>query len=45
MAGFLGKSTPVFDIAQHYQKGDTQDMLVRNTHLGAALASTFSSAS
>jgi ribulose-5-phosphate 4-epimerase/fuculose-1-phosphate aldolase len=42
MAGFLGTHIPVYDIAQYYQDGDAQDMLVRNTRLGAALASHFS---
>lgn len=41
MAGFVGTHTPVFDIAKHYESGDTQDMLVRNTRLGAALAASF----
>lgn len=43
MAGFLGTQTPVFDIAKYYKEGDMQDMLVRNTHLGGALASHFAS--
>ena len=42
MAGFLTTETPNFDIAKHYQSGDKHDMLVRNTHLGGALASYFS---
>ncbi|KAL9106652.1 MAG: hypothetical protein Q9227_008372 [Pyrenula ochraceoflavens] len=42
MAGFLGTASPVFDIAKYYQPDDRQDLLVRNTHLGAALASYFS---
>jgi ribulose-5-phosphate 4-epimerase/fuculose-1-phosphate aldolase len=42
MAGFLGdKGVPNFDIADFYQPGDTQDLLISNTRLGAALASTF----
>ena len=41
MAGFLGKSTPVFDIAEFYEPGDRKDMLVRNIKFGAALASSF----
>ncbi|KEF52687.1 uncharacterized protein A1O9_11104 [Exophiala aquamarina CBS 119918] len=43
MAGFLGHSTPIFDIAKHYQSDDLQDLLIRNTRLGEALASHFSS--
>lgn len=42
MAGFLGSEVPVFDIADAYRAEDTRDMLVRNTHLGAALAAEFS---
>jgi len=42
MAGFLGPKVPVFEIADAYRKTDTQDMLVRNIHLGAALAAEFS---
>ena len=41
MAGFLGTSTPVFDIAKHYEASDRKDMLIRSTKLGAALASHF----
>ena len=41
MAGFLGKHTPVWDIDTAYQDGDTYDMLVRNTRLGASLATSF----
>lgn len=41
MAGFLGSSTPVYDIGRHYEAGDRRDMLVRNMKLGAALASHF----
>ncbi|KAI9705366.1 MAG: hypothetical protein M1820_005196 [Bogoriella megaspora] len=41
MAGFLGTRTPVWDIANAYQDGDTKDMLVRNTRLGASLAESF----
>lgn len=42
MAGFLGSKAPVFDIADVYQPGEQQDMLVRNARLGNALASHFS---
>ncbi|PCH04729.1 Hypothetical protein PENO1_026270 [Penicillium occitanis (nom. inval.)] len=42
MAGFLGSKTPVFDIADYYRENDTRDLLVRDEHLGAALASHFS---
>ncbi|ORY55879.1 class II aldolase and Adducin N-terminal domain-containing protein [Pseudomassariella vexata] len=41
MAGFLGHWAPVFDIASAYQPSDAKDMLVRNEHLGAALAKCF----
>ena len=42
MAGFLGsQGTPVFDIAKYLQDDDLQDMLVRNQHLGDALAGYF----
>ena len=42
MAGFLGsQGTPVFDIAKYFQDDDLQDMLVRNQHLGDALAGYF----
>ena len=42
MAGFLGNRTPIFEIADVYRPEDIQDSLVRNTHLGGALASHFS---
>ena len=49
MAGFLGPEVPVFDIAPLYKEAGTpvekQDMLVNNSHLGAGLASKFSSGS
>jgi ribulose-5-phosphate 4-epimerase/fuculose-1-phosphate aldolase len=32
----------VYDISDYYNSEDIQDMLVRNTHLGAGLASLFS---
>ncbi|KAI0095557.1 class II aldolase and Adducin N-terminal domain-containing protein [Nemania sp. FL0031] len=41
LAGFLGESVPVFDIARHYLANDTQDLLVRSVRLGAALAEEF----
>lgn len=42
MAGFLGaRGAPVFDIANHTGPEDVPNMLVCNTHLGAALASCF----
>ncbi|KAI1145836.1 class II aldolase and Adducin N-terminal domain-containing protein [Nemania diffusa] len=44
LAGFLGESVPVFDIAKHYLANDTQDLLVRNPRLGAALAAEFGAA-
>ncbi|RDL35801.1 Uncharacterized protein BP5553_06413 [Venustampulla echinocandica] len=43
MAGFLGETTPVFDIRKHIKTSDCPDMLVRNVHLGANLATHFSS--
>ncbi|GAB1319791.1 Methylthioribulose-1-phosphate dehydratase [Madurella fahalii] len=42
MAGYLGQRVPVFDISQYYLPNDTQDLLVRNERLGAALAAEFS---
>ncbi|KAK0611664.1 class II aldolase/adducin N-terminal [Immersiella caudata] len=41
MAGFLGHDVPVFDIATVYSDGEQEDLLVRNSHLGTALASKF----
>lgn len=41
MAGFLGHWVNVFDISSAYQTADKRDMLVRNEHLGAALAKCF----
>lgn len=41
MAGFLGSQVPVFDISRFWRDGDVPDMLVRNAHLGAALAASF----
>lgn len=41
MAGFLGTSTPIFDIGEYYQSADRKDMLVSNTRFGAALALHF----
>ncbi|KAF2085855.1 arad-like aldolase/epimerase [Saccharata proteae CBS 121410] len=43
MAGFLdAEGVPVWDIANAYERGETQDLLVRNTRLGASLAAQFS---
>ncbi|KAI0541240.1 class II aldolase and Adducin N-terminal domain-containing protein [Xylaria digitata] len=42
MAGFLGDKVPVFDISEYYGSDDTQDLLVRDARLGAALAAQFS---
>jgi hypothetical protein len=42
MGGFLGTGVPIYEIADAYRADDIQDMLVRNTHLGAALAACFS---
>jgi ribulose-5-phosphate 4-epimerase/fuculose-1-phosphate aldolase len=39
----IGTSTPVYDIAKHYQPSDIRDLLIRNTALGESLASCFSS--
>ncbi|KAE9992345.1 hypothetical protein EG327_009299 [Venturia inaequalis] len=41
MAGFLGTDVPIFDIAKIYEKGEQQDLLVRNARIGTHLASTF----
>jgi ribulose-5-phosphate 4-epimerase/fuculose-1-phosphate aldolase len=38
MAGFLGTSVPVWDFDSVYTEDDQQDMLVRNSKLGASLA-------
>ncbi|KAG7286844.1 hypothetical protein NEMBOFW57_009161 [Staphylotrichum longicolle] len=40
-AAFLGEHVPIFDITKHYQPNDTQDFLVSNQRLGAALAAEF----
>ncbi|KAH6680162.1 class II aldolase and Adducin N-terminal domain-containing protein [Halenospora varia] len=42
LAGFLGEEVPVFNIADHYNATDSQDLLVRTIPLGAALAAEFS---
>lgn len=39
----LGKSTPVYDISEHYQFNDVRDLLIRNIDLGTSLASCFTS--
>jgi len=41
IGGFLGTHVPIWDIVQHYEKDDPQDMLVNSTKLGGALASKF----
>ncbi|OAP57716.1 hypothetical protein AYL99_08454 [Fonsecaea erecta] len=41
MAGFLGTSVPVWDIAEAQQADDISDLLVRNTRLGSSLAESF----
>lgn len=42
MAGFLGSKTPIYDNAKYVRaEVDVPDMLIRNTHLGGALASHF----
>lgn len=38
MAGFLGQKVPVWDFDTVYSEKDQQDMLVRNSKLGASLA-------
>ncbi len=40
-----GSTTPIFSITPHYQPHDTQDFLIRNPRLGAALAAEFAPAS
>ncbi|TGJ79294.1 hypothetical protein E0Z10_g9474 [Xylaria hypoxylon] len=45
MAGFLGDKVPVFDISEYYRGNDTQDLLVSDVRLGAALAAQFSAES
>jgi ribulose-5-phosphate 4-epimerase/fuculose-1-phosphate aldolase len=43
ISGFLGnRGVPNFDAADVYEPGDSQDLLIRNTKLGMALANTFS---
>ncbi|KAM0799444.1 class II aldolase and Adducin N-terminal domain-containing protein [Usnea florida] len=42
VAGFLGTHVPVFDIAEHYTRTSTHDLLVNTPNLGSALASHFS---
>ncbi|GAP82603.2 putative arad-like aldolase epimerase [Rosellinia necatrix] len=41
LAGFLDDDLPVFDIAKYYHPNNTQDLLVRDARLGAALAAEF----
>ncbi|KAK0702789.1 class II aldolase and Adducin N-terminal domain-containing protein [Lasiosphaeris hirsuta] len=41
MAGFLGNDVPVFDIGTVYNPGEQQDLLVRDSRLGSALAFKF----
>lgn len=41
-AGFLGNNVPVWDIARAYSSGDSSDLLVRTSRLGASLASSYS---
>lgn len=41
MAGFLGTTTPVWDIAKHWCADDKKNFLVSNTRLGASLAEQF----
>ena len=42
MTGFIGETVPVFDVAEYYLPNDTQNMLINNPRLGAALADAFS---
>ena len=44
MAGFLGTSSPIFDIGKYYEPGERKDMLVSNTKFGSALSSYFGNA-
>lgn len=37
----IGEEVPVFNIADHYNATDSQDLLVRTIPLGAALAAEF----
>ncbi|KAK5451813.1 hypothetical protein LTS15_007536 [Exophiala xenobiotica] len=39
-----GASTPVYDIAKHYEPGATRDLLIRSLHLGESLAACFRAA-
>jgi ribulose-5-phosphate 4-epimerase/fuculose-1-phosphate aldolase len=41
MAGFLGPSTPVYDISEHYQGDNVRDILIRDAALGHSLAACF----
>ncbi len=43
MTRYVGTEVPVWDIAKHYNRGDTHNLLVSNQALGAALASAFTS--
>jgi hypothetical protein len=38
---FIGKDVPVWDASKHYPSGSKHDFLVRDSTLGASLASTF----
>ncbi|EXJ66428.1 uncharacterized protein A1O5_10580 [Cladophialophora psammophila CBS 110553] len=38
----LDTSTPVYDVAEHYQPDEIRDLLIRSVPLGQALASSFS---
>lgn len=39
-----GPSTPVYDVAKHYEPGTTRDLLIRSLHLGESLAACFRAA-
>ncbi|AEO64785.1 uncharacterized protein THITE_2040100 [Thermothielavioides terrestris NRRL 8126] len=45
MSPIIGEEVPNFDITKFYRPNDTQDFLVRNQRLGAALAAEFDTSS
>jgi ribulose-5-phosphate 4-epimerase/fuculose-1-phosphate aldolase len=38
VSGFLSSELPIFEISEAYQEGEEPNLLVTNTHLGAAMA-------
>jgi hypothetical protein len=44
MAGFIGEEAPVWDIGEHYAKGEQRDMLVKTEPHGTALSKSFKGA-